>query len=429
MSVTRDVDIDVGRLVERYVATRAASERFSEPLAIEDQMLQAMDDVSPNKWHLAHVTWFFETFLLKPYLRGYSAIDDRYEFLFNSYYNTVGPQFDRPSRGLISRPTVAEVYSYRKHVDQAMLSLLEQSGESELQELGQLVDLGINHEQQHQELMITDLKYNLSVNPLRPAYHDREILRGVATPDMRWIEHPGGIVDVGWAGPGFAFDDEGPRHQVLLYPHRIGSRLVTNGEFLAFMDDGGYGRHDLWLSQGWAKVKEAGWTAPLYWEKIDGEWWYFTLSGMQKLDEYAPVVHVSYLEADAYARWAGKRLPTEFEWEYHADGLPLEGNFADNGIYHPLPLDTGNGTPTTGLAQMYGDVWEWTSSAFLSYPGFKPLEGAPGEYNGKFMMGQMVLRGGSCATYQNHMRPTYRNFFYPPDRWQFKGIRLAEDMI
>jgi ergothioneine biosynthesis protein EgtB len=428
MSTTERPTSDIATLVQAYTATRKASETFAAPLAIEDYMLQAMDDVSPTKWHLAHVSWFFETFLLKPYLSGYKPLEERYEYLFNSYYNTVGPQYDRPSRGLISRPTVAEVYAYRKHVDDHMLALFEQASPAVAEEIAPLVELGVNHEQQHQELMVTDLKYNLAINPFRPAYHDRVIPRGVATPALSWVEHVGGVVQTGWDAAGFAFDHESPRHDTLLHPHRIASRLVTNGEYLAFIADGGYQRHELWLSQGWAKVNAEGWKAPLYWEQIDGEWWHYTLSGMQKVDEHAPVVHVSYLEADAYAGWAGKRLPSEDEWEHHAEGLAIEGNFADDRLYHPLPLDTGHAAPAGELAQMYGDVWEWTSSAFLQYPGFTPLEGGPGEYNGKFMMSQMVLRGGSVATPQNHMRTTYRNFFYPPDRWQFKGFRLAEDV-
>jgi ergothioneine biosynthesis protein EgtB len=428
MSTAQRSVANAATLVQAYTATRKASEDFAAPLAIEDYMLQAMDDVSPTKWHLAHVSWFFEAFLLKPHLGGYKPIEERYDYLFNSYYNTVGPQYHRPSRGLISRPTVAEVYAYRKHVDDNMLTLFEQAPPTLIEEIAPLVELGINHEQQHQELMVADLKYNLAINPLRPAYHEREVPRGVATPTLGWVKHAGGVVQTGWDGDSFSFDHETPRHDTLLHPHRIGSRLVTNGEYLAFMADGGYKRHENWLSQGWAKITGERWEAPLYWERIDGEWWHYTLSGMQKVDEHAPVVHVSYFEADAFARWAGKRLPSEDEWEHHAEKLAIEGNFADNRLFHPVPLDTGDGGPVGELAQMYGDVWEWTGSAFLSYPGFMPLEGGPGEYNGKFMMSQMVLRGGSVATPQNHMRPTYRNFFYPPDRWQFKGFRLAEDL-
>lgn len=414
---------DAAQLVTDFTAVRQATEALCTPLATEDYVIQATPDVSPTKWHLAHVTWFFETFLLKPNLAGYEPIDPRYEFLFNSYYNAVGLQYDRPSRGLLSRPTVAEVYDYRAHVDRAMLALLEQAGEQQIAELAPAVVLGINHEQQHQELLLTDIKYNLSINPLRPAYHDRDLPRGAPAP-LAWVEYEGGIRKVGHEGERFAFDNESPRHQALLRPHRLASRLVTCGEYLEFMEAGGYDLADLWLSQGWGAVQAQGWEAPLYWERIDGEWWVFTLSGMQRVDEHAPVAHVSYVEADAYARWAGKRLPTEQEWEQAAAGLAVEGNLVESGLYHPVAPDAVNGAAPR---QMFGDVWEWTQSAYLPYPGFDPVAGALGEYNGKFMVGQMVLRGGSCATPRSHVRATYRNFFYPPDRWQFMGLRLAED--
>ena len=428
MNAVRPSQASAPELVDAYGAVRQASERFAAPLSIEDYMVQAVPDASPTKWHLAHVSWFFETFLLRPHLSEYRPIDERFLFLFNSYYNAVGPQHSRPHRGVISRPTVAEVYEYRTHVDDGMRALLGSADEDHLREISPLVELGLHHEQQHQELMVADLKYNLSVNPLRPAYNDAAIPQGLSTPPLDWVEHPGGPARIGWDGGAFAFDHELPRHDVLLYPHRLASRLVTNGEFLAFMEDGGYERPELWLSQGWATAKEEGWRAPLYWEQSDGEWWHYTLSGMRRVDEHAPVVHVSHFEASAYASWAGKRLPREDEWEHHAAPLSIEGHFVDDRLYHPVALDTGSGAPTGGLRQMYGDVWEWTSSAFLPYPGFRPLEGAAGEYNGKFMMGQMVLRGGSVATPCNHMRASYRNFFYPPDRWQFTGFRLAEDL-
>ena len=428
MSAVRQPPAAAPQLGEAYGAVRQASEHFAAPLAVEDYMLQATPDVSPMKWHLAHVSWFFETFLLRPHLSEYRPIDERFLFLFNSYYNAIGPQHSRPQRGLISRPTVDEVYDYRRHVDEGMRLLLDTAGREQLQEIAPLLTLGLHHEQQHQELMITDLKYNLAVNPLRPAYHDAAIPRGVSTPPVEWVEHPGGVSRIGWAGDAFAFDHELPRHDVLLYPHRIASRLVTNGEFLAFMADGGYERPEFWLSRGWGSVQEEGWNSPLYWEQIDGEWWQYTLSGMQRVDEHAPVVHVSYYEASAYAGWAGKRLPREEEWEHHASALPVDGHFVDERLYQPVALDTGGGAPAGGLRQLFGDVWEWTSSAFLPYPGFRPLEGAAGEYNGKFMMGQMVLRGGSVATPRDHVRASYRNFFYPPDRWQFMGFRLAEDL-
>ncbi|PZC48114.1 MAG: Formylglycine-generating [Chloroflexi bacterium] len=409
-------------LLSQYQDVRRATEHLCQPLAIEDYILQAMADVSPTRWHLAHVSWFFETFLLKPHLPGYESPHPKYEFLFNSYYNAVGPQYYRPHRGLISRPTVAEVYDYRAHVDQGMVSLLEVSDENKLRELEPTLILGLNHEQQHQELIITDIKYNLAINPLRPAYHNRPIPRGTATPPLRWMDFQGGIHRIGYEGTEFAFDNEGPRHEALLRPFRIASRLVTNGEFMEFMAAGGYGIPTLWLSDGWTTVKAEGWDAPLYWEKVDGTWWVQTMSGMQPVDEHAPVAHVSYYEADAYAHWKGKRLPTEQEWERSAETEPLQGTFMESGVYHPLPAP-GNG----GLEQLYGDVWEWTQSPYSAYPGFKPTPGAVGEYNGKFMVNQMVLRGGSCATPRSHLRTTYRNFFPPHARWQFMGFRLAED--
>ena len=423
MSTTRQ--LDVAQFVTAYTATRQATEQLCAPLETEDYVIQATPDVSPTKWHIAHVTWFFETFLLKPHLPGYEPIDPQYEYLFNSYYNTIGPQYDRPSRGLLSRPTVAEVYAYRAHVDRAMLALLEGASEAQMAEVGPAVTLGINHEQQHQELLLTDIKYNLSINPLRPAYHGVELPRRRSAP-LAWHDDDGGIVEVGHDGSGFSFDNESPRHEALLQPYRIASRPVTCGEYAAFVEDGGYTRPDLWLSSGWGTVQAEGWEAPLYWERIDGEWQVFTLSGMQRLDEHAPVCHLSYVEADAYARWAGKRLPTEQEWEHSAAGAPGGGNLAESGLFQPVAPGE-NGVADGALGQIYGDVWEWTQSAYLPYPGFAPPVGALGEYNGKFMVGQMVLRGGSCVTPGSHIRATYRNFFHPADRWQFQGLRLAAD--
>ena len=426
MSTTRQ--LDVAQLVTAYTATRQATEQLCAPLATEDYVIQANPDVSPTKWHIAHVTWFFETFLLKPHLPGYEPIDPRYEYLFNSYYNAIGPQYDRPSRGLLSRPTVAEVYAYRAHVDRAMLALLEGADEGQMAELTPRVTLGIHHEQQHQELLLTDIKYNLSINPLRPAYHAVELPRRPSAP-LEWREDAGGVVEVGHDGGGFAFDNESPRHEALLKPYRIASRPVTCGEYAAFVEDGGYARADLWLSSGWGTVQADGWEAPLYWERVDGAWWVFTLSGMQRLDEDAPACHLSYVEADAFARWAGKRLPTEQEWEHAAAGAPMRGNLAESGLFQPVAPDGPVASGGTGgaLQQLYGDVWEWTQSAYLPYPGFAPADGALGEYNGKFMVGQMVLRGGSCVTPGPHIRASYRNFFHPADRWQFQGLRLAAD--
>jgi ergothioneine biosynthesis protein EgtB len=409
-------------LAERYAAVRRTTERLCAPLATEDYVVQAMPDVSPAKWHLAHVTWFFETFLLTPFLRGYRPLDDRYRVLFNSYYNGVGAQHARPERGHLSRPTVAEVYAYRAHVDRAMAELLGHLPGDEPADLTGLIELGINHEQQHQELILTDLKYNLGSNPLRPRYGSRALPASAASPvPLRWVELEGGVREVGHDGPGFAFDNEGPRHRTYLEPCRLATRLVTNAEWREFVAAGGYHEPGLWLSEGWRVARERGWEAPLYWEQVDGAWWLYTLAGLVPLPELAPVAHVSYFEADAYARWRGARLPTEHEWEAVAEGTPVEGNLQESAWYEPAPA------AREGLAQVFGDVWEWTRSAYAPYPGFRPLAGALGEYNGKFMVSQMVLRGGSCATPRSHLRATYRNFFPPDARWQFSGVRLAED--
>ena len=411
--------MDAGRLRARYIAVRRLTERLCEPLVTEDYVVQAMPDVSPAKWHLAHVSWFFETFLLRRSLPGYQPLDDRYAVLFNSYYNAVGPQFARPARGHLSRPTVDEVYAYRAHVDTAMLALLEGASER-VAAVAAVVELGLNHEQQHQELLVTDFKYNLAVNPLRPVYGPVAVGngRGGAAPLER-VAFAGGVVEIGADGPAFCFDNERPRHRVLVPPYELASRLVTNGEYREFMADGGYDRAELWLSDGWRSVQERGWRAPLYWDNAGGDWSMYTLSGMTAIPADAPVAHVSYYEADAYARWRGARLPAEQEWEHAAGSETMAGTLLDQTPGEPAPATSG------GLAQMTGDVWEWTASAYLPYPGFRPVEGALGEYNGKFMINQMVLRGGSCATPRSHIRRTYRNFFPPDARWQFSGVRLA----
>lgn len=414
---------DPATLIADYQEVRQTTERLCAPLPIEDHMIQAMPDASPTRWHLGHVSWFFETFILKPHLSGYQLVNSIYQLLFNSYYDSAGPQFYKSHRGHLSRPTVAEVYEYRKRVDEGMSDLLEITDPQKLPEIGSLIVLGLNHEQQHQELILTDLKFNLSVNPLRPAYHEREIPQGESTPPLYWIEFEDGVHSIGHDRKGFAFDNEWPRHQTYLRPYRLASRLVNNGEYMEFMEGGGYQRSDLWLSEGWKTVQAQGWNAPLYWEKVDGTWWTQTLSGMQPVDEHAPVVHVSYYEADAYARWRDKRLPTEQEWEHAAERELLEGNLQESGLYHPLPAKDDN----SRLKQLIGDVWEWTRSPYAPYPGFRPIEGDVGEYNGKFMVNQMVLRGGSCVTPQSHIRASYRNFFPPEARWQFSGIRLADD--
>ena len=416
-------------LADIYVRVRAQSEALCKPLAIEDYGVQPMDDASPPKWHLAHTTWFFETFLLKAFEAGYKSIDDRYETLFNSYYNGVGNPYPRPRRGFLSRPTVGEVYDYRAHVDAAMAGLLYRDDD----EVRRRIELGLNHEQQHQELMLTDLKYNLGLNPLKPAYREDLDCEASRWRPLKFDDHAGGILSVGAGGP-FCFDNELPRHKVLLEPFALADRLVTNAEFLQFMEDGGYETPALWLSDGWTAVRANGWNCPLYWRRQDGEWLEYRLGGERAVAPGDPVVHVSAYEADAYARWAGCRLPTEFEWESVAAPLDSRaGNFADDGRLHPAgverPERDGDRNPDSVAGnQLFGDAWEWTSSAYGPYPGYRTPTGTLGEYNGKFMSSQLVLRGGSCATPRGHVRASYRNFFYPPNRWQFSGIRLARDL-
>jgi ergothioneine biosynthesis protein EgtB len=406
-------------LLGRYLDVRRTSLALCSPLGVEDHSLQPMPDASPAKWHLAHTTWFFETFLLTPSLPAYQRANPEFRSLFNSYYNAVGDRPLRSLRHVLSRPSLAEVHVFRQRVDEAMARLLSSDYSRELEDL---VLLGINHEQQHQELILTDVKNGLYANPLRPAYRQEGVTRANASgfQPLHWHHVEEGLYSVGFEGEDFSFDNETPRHEVYLNSYRIGSRLITNGEYIDFINDRGYSKPELWLSDGWDCVRANGWNAPLYWELRGGEWWHYTMDGMQPLDLNAPVCHVSYYEADAFAHWAGARLATELEWEVAAQTCPLEGNLLESGVLHPLPA-----TASHGPKQMYGDVWEWTGSAYLGYPGFKPAAGAVGEYNGKFMCNQMVLRGGSCATPQSHIRATYRNFFPPHARWQFMGIRLA----
>lgn len=410
-------------LAERFAAIRALTVTLAARLSPEDQGVQSMPDASPTKWHLAHTSWFFETFILAPFARRHAPCDARYAYLFNSYYEALGPRHPRPQRGLITRPGLSEVMAYRRHVDEAVGALWEQADEAARAAMAPAVELGLHHEQQHQELILTDIKHAFSCNPLLPAYAPPAPPADRPAPPLRWIDYPGGVVAIGHDGGGFAYDNEKPRHDVLLAPYRLASRPVTCGEYLAFMEDDGYARPELWLSDGWAWAQSQGWSAPAYWLKEEGGGWRaFTLNGVRALDPEEPVVHVSLYEAAAYAAWTDKRLPTEFEWEAAAAREPLAGRFLDPARPHPAPAPEQQ-----GLSQIYGDVWEWTRSAYDPYPGFRPFTGAAGEYNGKFMVGQIVLRGGSCATPAGHIRPGYRNFFPPAARWQFSGVRLAED--
>jgi ergothioneine biosynthesis protein EgtB len=406
---------DRGALAARYRAVRRASLTLAAPLSAEDQQVQSMPDVSPTKWHLAHVTWFFETFLLAP--AGRPVFDPAFAYLFNSYYETVGARHPRPERGLITRPGLDEVHAYRAFVDAGMEALIAAASEAQWAAMAPLVELGLNHEEQHQELLLMDIKHVLSLNPLQPAYAPAPS-PARAGREAEWIDFDGGLVEIGARGGAFAFDNETPRHKAWLEPYRLKDRLVTAGEWLAFVEDGGYRRPELWLSDGWAAVNRECWEAPLYWRRDADGWSIFTLHGRGPLDPHAPVCHVSFYEADAYARWAGARLPTEAEWEAAAVAAPWTAPFA----LHPTGADDA-----PGLRQLAGSVWQWTASAYLAYPRFKPLAGAVGEYNGKFMSGQMVLRGGACVTPPGHARPTYRNFFPPAARWPFTGVRLADD--
>ncbi len=411
-----------GRMAERFRAVRRRTEALCETLETEDFVVQTVEHVSPTKWHLAHTSWFFETFILKEHAPGYEPIDERYAYLFNSYYVQAGERHCRDRRGYISRPTVRQVFDFRRHVDAHVLRLWDAADEALRRALAPLLEIGLHHEQQHQELMLTDIKHVLGVNPLRPAFREQAEAPRREIPELQWIGFDEGLFEIGFDGAGFCYDNELPRHRTYLRGFQLANRLVTNGEFMAFMADGGYERTPLWLSEGWAWVEENGWTEPFYWEKKEGQWHVFTLGGMREVDPEAPACHISYFEADAFARWADARLPTEAEWEVAARALPVEGNFVDEETFHPA-----RAPQREGLVQMYGDVWEWTRSPYAPYPGYAPLPGAIGEYNGKFMSSQFVLRGGSCATSQAHVRPTYRNFFHPDACWQFTGFRLARD--
>jgi ergothioneine biosynthesis protein EgtB len=407
-------------LHERLAATRALSSELASPLSDEDQVVQAMDDASPAKWHLAHTTWFFEAFVLKRFLDGYRVFDERFEYCFNSYYESVGLRHPRPKRGLLTRPAAEEVRTYRASVDAALDRLFDTTLAAEA---AALIELGIHHEQQHQELLLTDILSLFAAEPLKPAYREANpgIDAGKPAP-LGFVAFDGGIFAIGHDGKGFAYDNEGPRHEALIRPFKLADRCVTNAEWSEFIADGGYDTPTLWLADGWNIVRGQDWRAPLYWEEAEGGAAQMSLNGFRPTDPAAPVTHISYYEADAFARWAGYRLPTECEWEVAAGSVPLEGRTLGAGHLRPMPAGSA-----AGLSQMIGDVWEWTGSAYFPYPGFKPAPGAVGEYNGKFMCNQFVLRGGSCATPEGHIRRTYRNFFYPHQRWQFTGLRLAKD--
>ena len=414
----------------RYRDVRQLTEALCEPLEPEDYVVQSMPDASPTKWHLAHTSWFFETFVLTPSLPGYRPFNPQYGFLFNSYYNAVGDRLARPRRGILSRPPIAEIFAYRRHVDEHIARFLDRTNEADLQAVLPVLELGLHHEQQHQELLLTDIKHAFGCNPLRPAYRAAAPADAGSPPPWRWLDFSAGLQWIGHDSADFAYDNEGPRHQQYVGAFRLASRLVTNAEYLAFIDDGGYQRPDLWLSDGWDSRGGQCWTAPLYWEQTaDGSGWQtFTLAGLRPLDPAEPVCHVSFYEADAFARWAGARLPTEAEWETAARDVPTTGNLLETGALHPRPAPAPAAAGTGEKAvQLYGDVWEWTRSPYVAYPGYQPTAGALGEYNAKFMCNQLVLRGGSCVTPPGHIRPTYRNFFQPAARWQFTGIRLAQD--
>lgn len=430
-SVLESISIDSGVALKRwqtriaYQTVRNTTQRLCAPLCVDDYGVQTIAQVSPPKWHLAHTTWFFETFLLEAFYPQYQPFHPRYRYLFNSYYETLGQVYPRPQRGWLSRPCVEDIFRYRTYVDEHLIDLIDSIKDEYKSEFLARLLLGIHHEQQHQELLLTDIKHILASNPLRPAYHNAKdcVLSKIKNSRVNWLLIQGGLFKIGCQGESFAFDNERPRHEVFLRDYVLSPRLVTNEEYLEFIDAGIYSQPQYWLADGWTDVCKGAWKAPLYWENINGEWWMMTLSGMQRLAAQEPVCHVSYYEADAYARWRGRRLPSEAEWEHAATNVEIAGNLQDQGRYHP---ERACALSNSSLAQLFGDVWEWTCSPYQAYPGYRPLEGALGEYNGKFMCNQWVLRGGSCVTPQAHLRASYRNFFYPQDRWQFTGIRLAE---
>jgi ergothioneine biosynthesis protein EgtB len=410
-------------LAARFRQVRGLTASLCAPLDVEDYGVQSMPEASPAKWHLAHTTWFFETFVLADALPDYQPYHPTFRYLFNSYYEAVGERLPRARRGLLSRPSVAEVYRYRQQVDDRVLTLLDQADSRLAHSLAAALVLGFHHEQQHQELLLTDIKHAFACNPMRPVYREAQVPQANSTRSLGWMHHRAGVSAIGHSGDGFAFDNESPRHKTYLGAFSLADRLVTNQEYLAFMEDDGYQRPDLWLSDGWQARNANGWTSPLYWDRDRSGWNITTLAGLRKLNPAEPVCHLSYYESDAYARWAGARLPTEAEWEVAANQVPVAGNLLGTGNLHPISAKAAD-----GVAQFFGDAWEWTGSAYTPYPGYRPASGALGEYNGKFMCNQMVLRGGSCVTPEDHIRASYRNFFPPETRWQFTGIRLAKDV-
>lgn len=424
-------DMQQVSLSSLYSGVRNRTQSLVAELGAEDMLVQTMADVSPTKWHLAHTTWFWETFLLREHLPGYKEFSCEYNYLFNSYYNGIGDRHDRPERGFLSRPPLGEVLDYRAHVDAAMMRLLGANQDLKNAALAPLIQLGLAHEEQHQELILTDIKHVLSRHPFAPAAFQAQTSRAVTqSGPPGWVAFDGGIVEIGAEAGGFHFDNEGPRHKAILTPFALADRLATNRDYADFIADGGYGTATLWLSDGWARVQAEGWTAPLYWREGAAGWEEFTLHGQQTLDPDGPVIHLSYYEASAFAEWSGARLPDEREWEHAATtgARACDGRFVDPGLSAHPGVTPQSASAAGGLRQMFGDAWEWTRSAYSPYPRYRPAPGAVGEYNGKFMCGQFVLRGGSCATARDHVRSTYRNFFPPEARWQFSGVRLARDI-
>ena len=411
-------------LINRFKQIRGFTMELVKPLKTEDLVIQVAEHASPAKWHLAHSSWFFEAFILEKALDNYQRKHPQYSYLFNSYYLQTGEPHCRNKRGNLSRPTVDEVFDYREYVNSHVISFLQNCTDEEFDKWKSVLEIGLNHEQQHQELLITDLKYMFGQNPLHPIYLESDRPAGETVPEIEWIPFEEGVYEAGHSGGSFGYDNEFPRHKTYIHDFKLADRLVTNAEFLEFMDAGGYGDPKFWLDEGFSHIIENNWNAPLYWQKRDNEWYLYTLNGMEKVNPNEPVTHVSYYEAEAYARWVGCRLPTEFEWELAAEKLPLDGNFVDSRFFHPAGISGISGEGN--LKQMFGNVWQWTQSAYAAYPGYETFPGALGEYNGKFMCNQYVLRGGSCATSKSHYRKTYRNFFHAKFRWQFTGIRLAK---